>query len=599
MKSYWYKTAGRRRLLQSAAVLGGGALAAGIVGCGGGGDDSGGRDAGGLLSKPLDTTNKATRGGVYQYFVTTEAANFDGIAGNNAAVSAQAVFVYPFLVRNKMVKYPAAYAGEVEADAAESWEITADGLQYTFKLRPNGKLDPRPPTSGRPLDAADVKWSWDLFASKSSSRTILANSAAQDAPIQSVTTPDNRTVVMKLAFPYAPLLQMLAYSRHLPIMPREAEGGASGFDPRGEMRGSGAFRLEKYSRSLGYEYRRNPDWYDADKMYLDGVDIYIIPEYATGLAQFRSGNLWSYAVRAEDLLTMKRDIPQLLLMQEEAFTRATTPWVGFSNNPGQPFRDDRVRKAASMLIDRKLWVDTFYNVSPLAREGLNQAVRLNTHISSGEEGIWLDPEGRELGEGAKFFRYDPKEAKALLRAAGFNRTIESVFHYTPNGYSSTYVKQAEVLKGMLEAEGDFKFTFNTPDYSTEWLSTNPGKYHYGNGRYDGIAQGSANTYPEIDGHVQAYFHSKSIRVWHGYEDATLDSLIEQQRKELNRERRIELLKEFQRHTAKTMPSLIAPGAALGFANMAWPFVGNYLLWRGAGSGQQTYMYRWYDQSKRT
>ena len=189
-----------------------------------------------MVSKPVDTTSKAVRGGIYPHFVTTEAASFDAISANNAAVSVITAFTYPFLVRNKMVKSPSAYTGEVEPDAAESFEVSSDGLQYTFKIRA-AKLDPRPPTNGRTVDAQDVKYSWDTFAAKSSSRTILSYAADKTAPIESVSTPDNRTVVMKLAFPYAPLLQMLAYYRHLPIMPKESDGG---FDVRGDMRGSGA-----------------------------------------------------------------------------------------------------------------------------------------------------------------------------------------------------------------------------------------------------------------------------------------------------------------------------------------------------------------------
>ncbi len=595
MAGYWSTKVTRRRAVAGLAATGIGAAALGTVGCGGGSDDSGQEEASSLINKPVDSTSKVVKGGIFSHFVTTEAANFDGLAGNNAAVSVITGFTYPFLVRNKMVKSPAAYTGEVEPDAAESFEVSTDGLQYTFKIRPS-KLDARPPTNGRVVDAGDVKYSWDVFAAKSSSRTILSYAADKTAPIESVSTPDNRTVVMKLAFPYAPLLQMLGYYRHMPITPKEADGG---FDVRGDMRGSGAWRLDKNSRSVSYEFRRNADFFDAANLHLDGIDLYIIPEYATGMAQFRSGQLWAYDVRAEDIISTKRDLPTLILLGDEAFTKGTTPWIGFSHKADSPFRDERVRRATSMLIDRDLWIDTFFNVSNFARDGLTAETRWHTQVSSGEDGYWIDPKNeKELGEGAKNFAYNPAEAKKLLQAAGNTKAIESVFSYTPNGYSATYTRQAEVLKGMLEANGDFKFTFNTPDYSTEWLSTNPGKYHYGNGTYDGIVQGSANTYPEIDGHLQAYYHSASIRVWHGSKDPQIDALVEKQRKELNREKRIEAIKEFQRYAAKTMPSMIAPGSALGY-NLTWPWVGNRGLWRVSGSRAQTYTHLWFDKSKKS
>ena len=219
------------------------------------------------------------------------------------------------------------------------------------------------------------------------------------------------------------------------------------------------------------------------------------------MAQFRAGSLWAYDVKAEDVISTKRELPALVLLGDEAFTKSTSPWIGFSNKEGSPFRDERVPAQTDMLIDRDLWIDTFYNVSNFAKDGLNAETRWHTHVSSGEDGFWIDPKNeKELGEGAKNFAYSPSEAKKLLQAAGFSKAIESIFSYTPNGYAATYVKQAEVAKGMLEANGDFKFTFNTPDYSTEWLAS--GKYHYGNGNYDGLVQGASNTYPEIDGHLE-------------------------------------------------------------------------------------------------
>jgi ABC-type transport system substrate-binding protein len=66
------------------------------------------------------------------------------------------------IVRYQVYKYPDRVRSEVIPDAA-SWEISPDGLTYTFKLRPNLKFDPRPPTNGRIMNSADVKWSWEHY----------------------------------------------------------------------------------------------------------------------------------------------------------------------------------------------------------------------------------------------------------------------------------------------------------------------------------------------------------------------------------------------------------------------------------------------------
>ena len=169
MVSYWSKTLSRRRVLRLSAATLGGATTLSLIGCGGGKDEAK-PAASGLVAPPVETTAKATRSGLFEMYVDAEPPNFDAATATSVYVFTAAAFAYPNLVRNKMVKYPKFYDGDVEADPATSWEVPPDGLQYVFKMRPN-KLDPRPPTNNRPLDANDVKWSWEAFAQKSVART--------------------------------------------------------------------------------------------------------------------------------------------------------------------------------------------------------------------------------------------------------------------------------------------------------------------------------------------------------------------------------------------------------------------------------------------
>src|SRR5205823_11780075 len=166
-----------------------------------------------------------------------------------------------------------------------SWETSPDGLTVTYKLRPNLKYDPRPPTNGKAMTSADVKYAWDLFATKGSGRSNLVNDADPDAPVLSMTAPDAGTVVFKLAFQYAPLGPMLAANRHVNLVPTEAEDK---YSIKGDMRGSAASRLKEFVQDARIVYEKNPDWYDAAKVYLDGVTYYVLPQYATRLAQFRA-----------------------------------------------------------------------------------------------------------------------------------------------------------------------------------------------------------------------------------------------------------------------------------------------------------------------
>ena len=77
-------------------------------------------------------------------------------------------------------------------------------------------------------------------------------------------------------------------------------------------------------------------------------------------------------------------------MQPQEEFSAGGSWIRFGYLPGSPFRDERVRKAASMVLDRDLFVGTFGNVDKFEKAGLTVPQRWNSAIYSGES-FWLDP----------------------------------------------------------------------------------------------------------------------------------------------------------------------------------------------------------------
>src|SRR4030095_10594307 len=110
-------------------------------------------------------------------------------------------YVYSRLLKYKTGTPDEPPTGLVEGDAATGWEVSPDGPQVNFKLRQNMKLDARPPTSGRALNAQDIKWSWDRFSALSSARGDMNNSVNPEAPVRSMTAPDSQTIVLHLALP--------------------------------------------------------------------------------------------------------------------------------------------------------------------------------------------------------------------------------------------------------------------------------------------------------------------------------------------------------------------------------------------------------------
>jgi len=503
---------------------------------------------------------------------------------------------YSRIVRYDAYKYPDKPLATVSPDAAIAWETSPDGLTWTYKLRQNFKFDPRTPTNNRPMTAQDVAYSWKYFEATSAMSSSLANSVDQRAPIVSITAVDSNTFAVKLAFPFAPLNSMLAYERYMPIYPVEAEGK---YDVRNDMRGTAAWRLKNYQRSVGIEYEKNPDWYDADKNLIDKLEYNILPEYASALAQFRAGNLATFRVHQEDVHQTKRDLPQLLMTPNTTFP--PRQWIRFSYLPNSPFRDDRVRKAVSMLLDRDLIIETMYSTKQFSAAGLQAPERWMSAIPSYEDGFWLDPKDQKaFGENAKFYQHDPAAAKALMKAAGYPNGLETVFSYTSNGYDKAYIDEAEIMHQMWQANGDFKLKINTPDYRSDWRPN----FQYNYDRHEGIAWGGTQSYPDVDNWVQSYWRSGQERTGHvgadGKPDATLDSLIDRQRSESDGQKRTAILQEFQRYAAGTMYLLFGAGSSPGY-QLAQPWLGNFGVFNThttGSAGNELYTHLWIDNSKK-
>ena len=611
-------------MVSAGAAFGLGISAAALVGCGGdnnkastssgsgagvsgstsSGSSSGPGSSGGgssgaasaLLYKPVDTSATATKGGTFPLVSTTDVASFDAV--NNATDATHSLLGYSRPLKYSAIAYPKDPIPVAEPDAMKSWEISPDGLTYTYKLRPNLKYDPRPPTNGRAMTSADVKYSWERFAKLNPENTNLAHSADPSGAVEDVSTPDANTVVFKLAFPYAPLTIMIGYNRYLPLLPTESE---SQFDIRNDMRGTGAWRLQEFVPSASVTYQKNPDWYDADKVYVDGLKYFIIPEYATGLAQFRTGSFGIFVVQQTDILTTKKDVPALNVLQNTEFLQSSNG-VHFGYLPGSPFLDERVREAASMLLDRDLLLETLNNTKQFTDAGLDAPFRWNSALGAGLEPFWIDPKDQKtFGENAKYFQHDPAEAKKLLSAAGHTSAI-SVPYIVTSAYGDAYMNEGLIMKDMLESGGDFKLDLQDVDYKTVFRP----KYRYGSSKFDGMAWMSAGgeDYPDPDGFLMALYLSGQTRTGHlladGTVDKNLDDMILAQRQIDDQQKRVSAMQDLQRYLAQKMYMLPSAGSSQGF-QMAQPWVGNWGFYSSLTAGSpwnEGNIHWWIDNSKK-
>jgi peptide/nickel transport system substrate-binding protein len=605
-ETYWTKALrgriGRRRAI---ALTAGTATAAAILAaCGGGSSQSSGGAAAktGLATKPVDTTGQARKGGVLKDRLAADPPTLDQVSP--IAATGANTSVYGTLVQEKR-GYLSPSVNDLDPNVAESWELAPDGLQITMKVRQGMKWHNRPPVNGRIVDIDDVLFSWNRFATKSSNRVNLANAANPAAPVLSFTAADSRTIVVKLKEPLVYTLALFASyggGGHVDIVPKETD---STLDIRNDMIGTGPFMMTNYTPSVGFTIKRNPDFYDKDWAFVDQVDLPIISEYAAALAQLKAGNIFSFAARAEDIVSVKREEPNLQIFQNDfVSTSANRAELIFGLLPEgkSPFLDERVRQAFSMSWDRDLYLDTIYNTGNLEKDGLPVAARWNSVLGGWWEGAWLDPQSKDFGPNAKFFKHDLAEAKKLLAAAGLPNGINTVSNYVRGPELYPDKRMFSVLDGM-SGEGGFVAKPNPVDYTNDYIPN----YRDTNGQYEGWTYASAGgggpaTISPV-AILAATYWSRGGVSFKGFSasgkndksgDPQVDAMIEKARLEFDPEKGRALLHDIQRYMAKAMWGLTMPGVTTEFS-MAWPALANYRVW--STSSTSPYYRLWLDDSK--
>ncbi|HLF78758.1 MAG TPA: ABC transporter substrate-binding protein [Dehalococcoidia bacterium] len=599
--SYWHQTL-QRRLSRRRSLTGAGGFALGaafLAACGGNESESK-PDTSSLAVKAEDTTKQAKRGGIYKASIATDAGSWDPHV-RGAWFGTLGGILYSRLTIVKPGEGEST-AGDIIGDLAESWEFSPDGLTATFKLRPTAKFQPVAPVNSRTVEAQDVATTWTRWKSVSGTRATIDNSINPDAPVISVSATDARTVVMKLAIPAVTLPSLLAASvgQAFHIMPKEA--GENGYDPRKTQIGSGPFYVSDQVASSYIHLKRHPGFYDTNRPYFDGMEFPIVSEYATGLAAFRNGQIYQYAVRAEEVLGVKRDVPDLSMYQSDLAIPQATLFFGYKNNPRGMFRDKRLRQAYSMTIDRDLFAETWYNVSSYTKQGLPVRTGWSSAVPATEyTGWWIDPRDKSFGPNAKYYQHNVAEAKKLVSAAGFPAGVDYVSTRAGGNYGPEYDRQIEIMEGMA-AEAGFKPKANVIQYQNDLIPN----YQNVQGEFEGSAwmlrpQSSSDP---IDKLAENMF-SKSGDNFIGFDpngkgdhsgDPFVDDQIRKSRVERDTNKRKQIMGDLQRHLGDQMYLIRPVSGATGF-DLAWPALKNYLYFRGARRAEE-WSYFWLDTTKK-
>jgi peptide/nickel transport system substrate-binding protein len=510
----------RRRLLGTAAAGGAGvALAA----CGG--TRSGARPA-----QPSSGAAGGPRpGGRIAVHEATDPYNWDSsYAGKSSPNGDGMALAYDAVLGFK--QGPEAKYGEIVVvpRLATSWE-NPDAVTYTFHLRPGLKFSPLPPLNGRDLTAADVKWSYEYW-------TRSGELAAKKLPqaqfdwffegMDSIQTPDPSTVVVHFKQPFVPFLSYAA-SDYNPVIPHEIFDQDGTFKDR--IAGSGPFQLDTQASQKGtrWTWRKNPNYWDKGRPYLDTVDWLVVADVAAVIAAFRTKQLdWvgreilGYQQAAE----LKKNEPNSV---EYSYMKPASEM--YINQRQLPLSDVRVRQAIGFAIDR----DEFVRVLDGGDGGWGMA--------GGFPDTFTQDETRQI------LRFDVQQAKQLLSAAGYANGIELELQYPGNDYGDTYIAAIQLLQSQLKRAG----------VSLALKSVDKNDFNNAKrvGKFDIILANKAALVGDVDSFLYAGFYSGSKANYGAVKDSKLDALLQAQRREVDPAKRQDIVRQAVRYINEQAYSL--------------------------------------------
>jgi len=404
--------------------------------------------------------------------------------------------------------------GDIIPDLATSWNVSSDGLQWTFSLRQGVKYD-----DGTEFNATHVKYTFDRAIGMADPNGAFVGLGFGDM-IQNITVVDTHTVRFDLTSPFPFFLTLIAGQECVMVDPTYAPMHGTSWNatdavfytdgnPRASNpMGLGPYTLANWTRSGGKDQTMklvaNPNYWNASA----GV-----PKTKNIIIQFyQSSSTLALAIQGGEVAVAFRQlsVTDINTMQNNANLKV---WQGTGNfiqylclqEKYWPFNETKIRQAVGAAINRTMLVSTVFQ---------GQAQNLYTMIPIGMLGH--KDVFQNLG--------DPNYTRTqeLLAGYGFNATNKFTFTlwWETTGHYPQSQQQAEVLKASMEASG--VITVNLQ--SLEWAAMGSARNA---GTMEAFIYGWYPDYIDPDDYIQPFLQT-SGGTWLNlnYSNPEMDQLIE-------------------------------------------------------------------------
>lgn len=392
--------------------------------------------------------------------------------------------------------------GAIIPGLAEDWEISEDGLTYTFYLRDDVTFH-----NGQKMTAEDVIYSYECLSGLGGEEAL----SSKFTTITSLEAPDDYTVVMTISEANSAFLQFTTAA----ILPEGYEEQSS------SPVGTGPFSFVEYVPGQKIVLEKNEDYYEESRMpKIDQAEIYIMTDESAVVTALQSGQLDMGIVYADtadyitgdfEIHSSPQNMVQLLAL----------------NNSVAPFDDIRVRQAFNYVIDKQQIIDGVF---------AGYATELYSNFSP-MMAVYYNDELSEL------YSTDVEKAKELMKEAGYEDGLEITIT-VPSNYQK-HIDTAQVIVEQLK-QINVKATIEPVEWGT-WLED-----VYTNFDYQTTIVGLSGKLDPND--VLIRYQTDYRRNFVEYSNEEYDKLIDAALT-ASEEERIEMYKECQRILAEDAASV--------------------------------------------
>ncbi|MDO4536382.1 MAG: peptide ABC transporter substrate-binding protein [Clostridium perfringens] len=431
--------------------------------------------------------------------------------------------------------------GEVENGIAESYEVSEDGLVYTFHIRENAKW-----SDGEDVTANDFDYAWkralnpdtaaeyayQLFYLKSGEAYNGGEASVDDVGIKVI---DNKTIEITLESPVPYFLSLLAMPVYFPVRQDivEENGDKWALSPETYI-SNGPFKMTEWNAKESMTFVKNENYWDADSVKLDTLVFRLIDDQTTYLSAFRNGELDIIETppTTEIQTLLDEGVAKVYPYLGTYFYVVNMSGKGLSSEAVDVLQDVRVRKALSLAMDRTLITEK------VSMGGENPAT------SYVPEGV-LDTQGEEFHKEYIDTTADIEEAKKLLEEAGYpNGEGFPTLTFTYNT-ASNHQMIAQAIQDMWKNNLGIDVELKNEEWAVFQNTRN-------NFQYEICRHGWIGDYNDpmtfLDMWVTDGGQNNA-----GYSNTEYDSLIAQAKSEQDGEKRTELLRQAEDVLMEDMP----------------------------------------------